>query len=239
VTPLAELLDEVPATALAVYAHPDDPDVSCGGTLARWARAGASVHVLICTDGDKGSADPAVDPRTLAERRAGEAAEAAAVLGLSGQHFLGYPDGELCDDTSFRGALVAWVRKLRPVTVLGPDPTAVFFGEDYFNHRDHRVTGFALLDALSPAAALPHYFPEAGPAHQVETALLSGTLEPTVWVDVTATIDDKAAAVCCHRSQFAEGGEWASRAVRQRAVEDGHRAGVAFAEGFRRLRLGG
>ena len=236
---MAELLEEVPGRVLAVYAHPDDPDVSCGGTLARWARSGAEVHVLICTNGDKGTADPDEDPAALATRRAGEAADAAALLGIASQHFLGYADGELVDDESFRGSLVAWVRRLRPLTVLGPDPTAVFFGEDYFNHRDHRTTGFALLDALSPAAALPHYFPDAGEAHQVETALLSGTLEPTVWVDVTTTVDDKVAAVSCHRSQFADGGEWARRAVRERAVEDGRRAGVGYAEGFRRLRLGG
>jgi LmbE family N-acetylglucosaminyl deacetylase len=236
---LSELLDDVPERVLAVYAHPDDPDVSCGGTLARWAGAGAEVHVLICTHGDKGTTDPDVDPDVLARRRAEEAAEAAAILGVAGQYFLGYPDGELVDDTALRGTLVSWVRKLRPLTVLGPDPTAVFFGEDYFNHRDHRTTGFALLDALSPAAALPLYFPEAGAAYQVQTALLSGTLEPSVWVDVTATIDDKVAAVSCHRSQFADGGEWAGRAVRERAQEDGRRAGVGFAEGFRRLRLGG
>jgi LmbE family N-acetylglucosaminyl deacetylase len=121
--------------------------------------------------------------------------------------------------------------------VLCPDPTAVFFGEDYFNHRDHRIVGFAVLDALSPAAALPLYFPDAGPVHQVETVLLSGTLEPTVWVDVSTTIEDKAAAVSCHRSQFAGDGEWAAQAVRTRAAEDGRRAGVAYAEGFRRLRL--
>jgi len=236
---VTELLDGVPERVLAVYAHPDDPDVSCGGTLARWAGAGAEVHVLICTHGDKGTIDPGVDPGALARQRAAEAGEAARLLGIAGQHFLGYPDGELVDDPAFRAALVGWVRKLRPLTVLGPDPTAVFFGEDYFNHRDHRMTGFALLDALSPAAALPHYFPEAGVAYQVETALLSGTLEPTVWVDVTATIEDKAAAVSCHRSQFVDGGEWARRAVRERAQEDGRQAGVAYAEGFRRLRLGG
>jgi LmbE family N-acetylglucosaminyl deacetylase len=73
--------------------------------------------------------------------------------------------------------------------------------------------------------------------HEVETVLLSGTLEPSVWVDVSSTIEDKAAAVSCHRSQFADQGEWAARAVRQRASEDGRQAGVAFAEGFRRLRL--
>jgi LmbE family N-acetylglucosaminyl deacetylase len=233
------LLEDPGGVVLAVYAHPDDPDVSCGGSLARWARAGAEVHVLICTNGDKGTTDPSVDPDALARRRAGEAAQAAGLLGLASQRFLGYPDGELIDDATLRAALVSWVRALRPRTVLGPDPTAVFFGEDYFNHRDHRVTGFALLDALSPAASLPHYFPEAGPAHQAETALLSGTLEPTVWVDVTPTIDDKVAAVSCHRSQFADEGAWARRAVRDRAREDGRRAGVEYAEGFRRLRLSG
>jgi LmbE family N-acetylglucosaminyl deacetylase len=235
---VAELLDGVPDRVLAVYAHPNDPDISCGGTLARWAGAGAEVHVVICTNGDKGTLDAGVDPDLLARRRADEAGEAARLLGVAGQHFLGYPDGELVDDTELRATLVSLVRSLRPTTVLGPDPTAVFFGEDYFNHRDHRTTGFALLDALSPAAALPLYFPEAGVAYQVQTALLSGTLEPTVWVDVSKTIEDKVAAVSCHRSQFSDEGEWAGRAVRDRSREDGRQAGVHFAEGFRRLRLG-
>ena len=236
---MAELLRDAPSRALAVYAHPDDPDVSCGGTLARWAELGTEVHVLIATTGDKGSTDPTSAPDELARRRLAESAEAAKVLGLAGQHLLGHPDGELEDDHAFRAELVGWIRKLQPDTVLCPDPTAVFFGEDYFNHRDHRVIGFAALDALAPAAALPHYFPEAGPAHQVGEALLSGTLEPTVWVDVTGSIEAKVAAVACHRSQFAGEGDWAGDAVRRRAEEDGRRAGVAYAEGFRRLRLGG
>jgi len=235
---LPELVEAAVGPVLAIYAHPDDPDVSCGGALALWALGGAEVHVVICTNGDKGTSDPAVDPKDLARRRAAEAAEAAELLGLAGQQVLGYSDGELTDDGPLRCELVSIIRRLRPSTVLCPDPTAVFFGEDYFNHRDHRIAGLAVLDALSPAAALPHYFPEAGPAHQVETALMSGTLEPSVWVDVTTTIEKKMDAVSCHRSQFADGGEWARQAVRQRAAEDGRRAGVAFAEGFRRLRLG-
>ena len=107
-----------------------------------------------------------------------ESAEAAERLGVAGQDSLNYPDGELYDDAGLREALVAAVRRFRPDVVLCPDPTAVFFGQDYFNHRDHRITGMAALDAVSPAAALPHYFPEAGPAHQVTTVLLSGTLGP-------------------------------------------------------------
>lgn len=236
---MPELLEQDPGKVLAIYAHPDDPDVSCGGSLARWAGQGAEVHVVICTSGDKGTTDPGVSPSALAAQRLEETRRAAAILGLTGQEILGHPDGELNEDSALRGELVALVRRIKPTTVLCPDPTAVFFGQDYFNHRDHRVVGFAALDALSPAAALPHYFPEAGPPHRVETALLSGTLEPNVWVDITATIEDKVAAVSCHRSQFAGDGEWADRAVRLRAEEDGRRAGVAFAEGFRRLRLGG
>jgi len=233
------LFDEVPERVLAVYAHPDDPDVSCGGTLAHWARGGAEVHVVICTNGDKGTTDPAVDPGALAERRAGECAAAAARLGIPPQRVLGYPDGEVDNTAALRRELVGWIRRVRPVAVLCPDPTAVFFGEDYYNHRDHRAVGFAVLDALAPAAALPHYFPEEGRAHQAEVALLSGTLEPSVWVDITASIDDKAAAVACHESQFTDDPQWAADAVRRRAQEDGRRVGVAFAEGFRRLRLGG
>ena len=235
---MAEQLREPPGRALAIYAHPDDPDVSCGGTLASWARQGTEVHVVIATTGDKGTTDPSAEPAALARRRGGEAGAAAAVLGVAGQHLLGHPDGELADSEALRGELVAWIRRLRPDTVLCPDPTAVLFGEDYFNHRDHRIIGFAALDAVAPAAALPHYFPEAGPAHHVGTVLLSGTLEPSVWVDVTDTIDAKAAAVACHRSQFADDGDWASRAVRIRAEEDGRQVGAAYAESFRRLRLG-
>jgi len=67
----------VPARALAVYAHPDDPEISAGGTLARWAEAGSEVWVLVTTRGDKGSSDPATDPDELADRRRAETAAAA------------------------------------------------------------------------------------------------------------------------------------------------------------------
>ena len=236
---MADLLGDVPGRALAIYAHPSDPDVSCGGTLAAWAAAGCEVHTLICTDGGKGTADPGADPIDLVRTRTAEAVAAAAVLGLAGQEFLGLPDGELDDDRAFRELLVAAVRRLRPDAVLCPDPTALFFGQDYFNHRDHRITGFAVLDAVAPAAAMPLYFRQAGPAHQVSTVLLSGTLEPDVWVDISKTVDRKGEAVGCHRSQFPDGEEWAATAVRLAAEDAGRRAGVRCAEGFRRLRLGG
>jgi LmbE family N-acetylglucosaminyl deacetylase len=232
-------MDDVPEVALAVYAHPDDADVACGGTLARWAKAGTSVHLVVCTDGGKGTTDPKTKPEKLVAIRAAELEESSALIGLASVDNLGYPDGELVDSEAFRGVLVEWVRRLRPDVVCGHDPTAIFFGQEYFNHRDHRIAGAVLLDAVVPAAALPLYFPAAGPAHQVTTVLLSGTLDPDVWVDVTDTIECKAAAVECHRTQFAEPGGWAGEAVRLRAEEEGRRSGARFAEGFRRLTLRG
>lgn len=232
---MADLVKEVPAVALAVYAHPDDADVGCGGTLARWAAEGCAVHLVVCTDGGRGTIDPGVDPLTLARERAGELGASAKVVGLASHEVLGAADGELEERATLRAELVARIRLLRPDVAFGHDPTATFFGQHYFNHRDHRAAGWAFLDALSPAAALPHYFPAAGAPHRVGTVYLSGTLEPDVYVDVTGSVDVKVAAVECHRSQ---GQGWAGEAVRLRAEEEGRRAGVAYAEGFRRLRMG-
>ena len=226
-------------SALAIYAHPDDPDVSCGGTLAAWAKAGCVVRVVMCTDGGKGSADPTVVPEELAARRAVETAEAGAVLGVAEQYWLDYPDGELTNSAELREALVAAVRRFRPDVVLCPDPTAIFFGQDYFNHRDHRVTGMAALDAVSPAAGLPHYFPAAGPAHQVSDGPAVGNLGAR----------RLGGRLRHHRRQGAGGRLPPEPVPRRRGVgvdgrygsaprTPGAGPGSAFAEGFRRLRLG-
>lgn len=232
------LLEEVPARALAVYAHPDDPEVSCGGTLARWAAAGAEVRVVIACRGEKGSLDPATDPVALAARRAEEVGRAADALGLAGVDLLGHADGELDTVATLRAEVVGLVRRYTPDVVVCPDPTAVLFGDGYVSHVDHRAIGWAALDAVAPAAASPLYFPERGAAHQVTTLLLSGTLEPDVWVDIEPVLGVKVAALFAHRSQLAaDADEWLGDFVRHRAEEEGRRAGVTCAEAFRRIRF--
>ena len=187
---VSTLVTDTPASALAVYAHPDDPEISSGGTLARWAAAGAQVWVLITLAGDKGTDDPDADLEALARTRVEETASREhALLGLAGHFHLDHADGELVDDRQLRGEIVRHVRRLRPEVVLCPDPTAVFFADSYFNHRDHRVTGWATLDAVAPAAGNPHYFPEHRDegldVHHVRSVFLSGTLEPNCWIDIT------------------------------------------------------
>ncbi|HTV11147.1 MAG TPA: PIG-L deacetylase family protein [Acidimicrobiales bacterium] len=227
-----------PARALAIYAHPDDPDISCGGTLAIWAGAGSEVHVCICCDGDKGSLDRNVAPAQLAALRRKEVQSAGKRLGVAAHHWLGYPDGDVEGRGDLRERIVALVRQVQPEVVLAPDPTSVFFGQSYVNHQDHRAVGWAVLDAVAPAAAYPHYFPNAGPSFQVRALYLSGTLEPDTWVDITETIEVKASALACHTSQLGEGGEWLLTAVRQQAEEAGQVAGRRYAEAFRRVVLG-
>ncbi len=64
-----EAITDTPERVLAIYAQPDDSDVSCGGTLARWANEGSEVHSVVCATGDKGSADPATDVSKLIATR--------------------------------------------------------------------------------------------------------------------------------------------------------------------------
>ena len=234
---------DAPASALAVYAHPDDGEISAGGTLARWARAGAQVWVLITTRGDKGTTDPDADLDALVRQRLDETAAAAERLGFAGHLHFDYPDGELPGDRELSERITRSVRELRPEVVLCPDPTAVFLGDSYVNHRDHRLTGWAVLDAVSTAASNPHYFPEhladGLAVHQVGAVYLSGTLEPNCWVDISETIEAKIDALFLHRSQLTEtggeAGEWFRTFLRAGAEDAGRAAGLAYAEAFRRI----
>ena len=231
-----------PERVLAVYAHPDDPEVSCAGTLARWADEGAEVRLVVCARGDKGTSDPDVDPVELTARRAEEAAAAAMVLGLADLENLGQPDGEVDNTLELRAALVGRVRAFRPDVVVSCDPTAVFFGSRYVNHHDHRGVGFAVLDACSPAAASPLYFPDLGTAHRVASVYLSGTLHPDTWVDIGSTLERKVDALRCHLSQVGDDLELVGEVVRRRAASAGAEAnwpasGDVYAEAFRVLRL--
>lgn len=231
--------DRRPTSALAVFAHPDDSEVACAGTLARWADGGSPVHLVLVNRGEKGSRGRVVDTGELAAARAEEVRAAAAVVGLAGVTMFGLPDGESENDLALRGRLVELVRSLRPEAVVCPDPTALYFGDHYVNHRDHRVAGYATLDAVAPAAASPLYFPEAGPPHQVSLVYLSGTLEPDTAVDIAATLDRKAAALACHRTQLGDDDPgWVDELVAQRAADAGRDAGLRAAETFRLLRFG-
>jgi LmbE family N-acetylglucosaminyl deacetylase len=230
-----EILSEIPNRALAIYAHPDDADVSCGGTLALWSAGGCEIHLVVCAGGDKGSSDPLLDADTLMGVREREVETAQKHLGIKSVDFLRIPDGEVVNDIALRRKLVNIIRGFLPEVVISPDPTAIFFGEHYYNHRDHRETGWAALDAVSPAAFSPLYFKEEGSPHKVSYMLLSGTLAPSVFVDIARSIDRKERAISSHVSQLGDSTEWLRSIVRERAKEAFVQTGIEFSEGFRRM----
>jgi LmbE family N-acetylglucosaminyl deacetylase len=233
----------VPTSALAIAAHPDDVEFGCGGTLAKWAAAGADVHHLICTDGSKGSWDPAQNVAQLVALRQEEQRAAAKALGASGEVvFLEWVDGELEAGLRERWQVAYWIRRLRPDVVLGHDPW-----RRYRLHPDHRAAGFLACDGIV-AARDPHFYPEQDmPHHRPSTLLLWEADEPDHAEDVTASVDAKLAALEAHRSQFRstmriedassdEEVEQFRRRVRDRLAEHGRRVGVAYAEPFKAIR---
>lgn len=235
----------IPKLALAVGAHPDDVEFGCGATLAKWAAAGCAIHHLVCTDGSKGSWDPAEDKARLVAVRQEEQRSASRALGGKGDVvFLGWPDGELASGTRQRSQVAYWIRRLRPDVVLGHDPW-----RRYRLHPDHRHAGFLVTDAIV-AARDPHFFPEHGAEPHRPTALLLWEAdEPDHVENVEGFFEHKVAALMEHRSQFrstmhinpgsAEGADADAEVkaftdrVLARLQENGALAGLELAEAFK------
>ena len=225
----------VPGRVLAVGAHPDDVELGCGATLARWARRGTEVHLLVLTDGSKGSWDPGADRAALAAERIAEQEDARRILGAVAVHHLGAVDGELTETAGLR-------EPVRPDVVLTHDPW-----RPYRLHPDHRHGGFLVLDAVV-AARDPHFFPgQPDPPHRPGVVLLFEPgevhhLEPLEPVDLGIREE----ALLAHRSQWRStmgidgpdddaGRRAFADRLRAGAVRFGSPAGLPAADGFARL----
>lgn len=195
-----------PGRALAVVAHPDDESWLLGGTLARWADAGADVHVLCITAGEAGPdhTGETSGPEAREARRREEFAAACAVLGGRGV-ILGLPDGSLADAPDGSDAVEAHVAALAPDLVL----THGLDGD--YGHRDHlavarwveRLDVDALFAVLPPRRMYPLWrglrrsgFAGVQPGMGPQAFGGPGT------VSVSVDPARKRAAVACHRSQL-------------------------------------
>ncbi len=234
-----------PSSALAIGAHPDDIEFECGATLAKWAAAGATVHLLVSTDGSKGTWDVDADTDALIARRQDEQREAARRLGATGEvRFLGQTDGDLdmgpVAGLELRSRVARVIRELRPTVVLGHDPW-----RRWRLHPDHRAAGWVTLDAVV-AARDPHYFKDQGlPHHRPEALLLFECEEPDhVEALAPAHVNAKVDALLAHESQFEttmvidvddDGSQAAAFAkkINSEATDHGRMAGVGLGEAFR------
>jgi LmbE family N-acetylglucosaminyl deacetylase len=235
--------DREPKTGpvLAIFAHPDDMEIAAGGTLAKWATAGREVHLIVLTNGDRGSQDAGLDRTELARTRVRETEAAAHAMGLASTRIGSIPDGELENTTAVRDPVVRRIREVRAETVVSVDPTAVFFENRYYNHSDHRMAGWVTMDACFPGSGNPHFFTEH--LHEglepkdVHDIWLGWTNEPNHQEDITGFFSRKIEALGCHESQLSEGIRFFEEFLGEEAVEAGTKIGVEHAEEFRVLDL--
>jgi LmbE family N-acetylglucosaminyl deacetylase len=225
-----------PDRFMVIAAHPDDAEFGPAATVARWIADGSEGWLVCCTSGDQGGEDPDADPLALAALRETEQRAAAEIVGYAGVSFLHQPDGGLANDLALRELLVREIRTFRPDAVFATDPEALFYRDGGVNHTDHRAAGFAAVDAVYPAARNPMAFPWLArgglEAHRVRRLYLFWSNQPTVWVDVSTTLERKIAALVAHASQIHDVDGLGER-IRSWAAEEGAAVGVAAAEALR------
>jgi LmbE family N-acetylglucosaminyl deacetylase len=232
---LEEAHDWRPERFMVIAAHPDDADFGPAATAARWIDEGSAGWLVCCTSGDQGGEEAATDPLELAALREREQRAAAHVVGYAGVTFLHQPDGALVNDLVLRELLVREIRTFRPDAVLATDPEVLFHRDGGINHADHRAAGMAAVDAVYPAARNPMTFPwlarDGLAAHRVRRLYLFWSNQPTVRVDVSATIGRKLDALRAHASQLRDPGrieKWIGEWAGEEGLPIGAKAGEAL-----------
>jgi LmbE family N-acetylglucosaminyl deacetylase len=233
---------------LAVFAHPDDESLACGGTLARLADMGMRVVVMCASHGERGSnAGPARDDQ-LGRVRAAEMRAAAAALGVAQVILFNHPDGDLrwAHVSEFNAELMLFIRRYTPAAIITFGEDGLYWHLDHVGVYERTTTAVRILGIDAP----PLYYvtmPTGMMPQIVATARARGwmpppkgfwSLEPaafglaakpaTIRVDVHEWVPRKVAAILCHRTQMGIGHPFAdigaADARRWLGVEQFHRA---------------
>jgi LmbE family N-acetylglucosaminyl deacetylase len=211
-------------TILAVFAHPDDESLACGGTLARLADAGARLILVCGTRGERGSiSDPALVPDgDLGRVRADELRAAAEVLGIAKVLIFDHPDGDLrwADVPEFYDEIVSTIGEYRPDAVITFAEDGLYWHLDHIGAQERTCTAVRAFGDKAPAL---YYvtMPKGVMRAVVEAAIATGWTPPNpgVWgivpdafgsvtrrpsfvVDVADWVPRKLAALRCHRTQM-------------------------------------
>lgn len=225
----------LPRVVLAIGAHPDDIELSCAGTLARFLVAGSQVHMAVACRGDRGGND-GPDP-ALARVRGDEARRSAEVLGVTVE-LLELGDAEVADRPETRLRFLRLLRAVRPELIITHAPS------DY--HDDHVRVGELVTRcawfAGSPGHATGQPPLAATPAVFYMDNLAGINFEPTHLVDISDSIGIKRRMLACHRSQLDRDDSGIGRLeelAETLARLRGFQSGVAHAEGFRPALLWG
>jgi N-acetylglucosamine malate deacetylase 1 len=225
--------DAAMADVLAIAAHRDDVEQTCGGTLLRMAARGLRTAILDLTQGEAGT-------RGTAEDRAREAGEAARILGVEWRQALALPDGALANTLENRLKVVRVLRTLRPRVVILPYWQA--------RHPDHAIVASLGYEAcfLSGLAKTETGAPPHRP-FKIVYASLYADVRPSFVVDITPFIEQRHAALMAYRSQYAHQSAGAGLFVAEEEIRErtfaearhyGLLAGVKFGEPFVQKEVG-
>lgn len=220
---------------LAIGAHPDDIETSCGGTLAKYASQGHKVFTATATNGNVGSATLPMDE--IARIRKEEARKAAAVIGAE-YICLDYDDEMFFEDRAARLAFIDLVRYCKADIILTHN------SKDY--NPDHELTSKIITDiaVMIPVAKIET---KNKPYDKIPMIAYFEPVNglgfiPTEYVDITDFLDKKMEMCLCHQSQIS----WMQdnykdtiadqnffEQYRTIAAYRGIQCGVPYAEGFR------
>jgi len=209
--------------------HPDDIEITCGGTIAKLVKLGHKVGVLHLTNGEP-------TPRGTPEARAQELAAAAEVLGVTHVEALSLPNRELMDGPAERYAVATVFRRLRPKIVVGMAGRTPGASPDHYQ-------GELIVEAARFYSQLTKWDDrfDNTPPHRIEgmwyrpvaLAADDGRWPANFVVDVSDVYEQKIAAISCYKSQFDENrlAKLVHR-VRARDAADGGRCGFEYGELF-------
>jgi len=212
---------------LAIAAHPDDVEQTCGGTLLRMAEAGYRTGIVDLTAGDMGT-------RGSPEIRVTESADAAKILKVSHRENLHFPDARLENSMAGRMTLAQRVRELRPRTVILP------YWEG--RHPDHYRTAEIGYEAcfLAGLRKIDPYTEPHRPYKIVYSSLYANVV-PSFVVDVTQQFDRRMESLLAYRSQYGEVADGAALFPDEQEIRDrlsatarfyGNLIGVKYGEPF-------
>ena len=175
---------------LAIAAHRDDVELTCGGTLLKAHKLGQRTAILDLTQGEMGTRGSAALRRT-------ESDQAAELLGVSARETLGLPDAGIENTPATREVLARVIRRFAPRVVIAPALEG--------RHPDHRITARLVRDACFVAglAKVAPDVPKHRPHKILHTlAYRQDFVRPTFVVDISDEFETKMQAVRCYASQF-------------------------------------
>lgn len=213
---------------LAIAPHPDDVELTCGGTMLKMAQAGYRTGILDLTRGETGT-------RGNPDTRLKEAARAGKILRVQVRRNLGLPDAHLQVSDEFKAAVAGVIRELEPHTVILP------YWEG--RHPDHYTAARLGYEGCF-VAGLKNY-PLEGQAFRPFKILYAAAyadVRPTIAVDITKQYDGRRRAILAYASQFRPAKKERSKVAlpldelegRMDVVARhyGRMIGVKYAEGF-------